>query len=62
MPKTKRLSKAEKRNLRNIIENEGSLEYTFRHYAGFEELEDAEFHRLRLAFIAAAEALENYIG
>lgn len=42
------------------IENEG-FDYCFRHYSNFEEIDDVEFHRLRLAYISAANELEEYI-
>lgn len=57
----KKLTKKEKEEIRNIVENEG-FEYAFRDYSDFDEIKDEEFHKLRLAFIEAAENLENYIG
>ena len=42
------------------IYDEG-LDYCFRHYSGWEAIEDPEFHSLRKAYIAAAEALEGYV-
>lgn len=42
------------------MEEEG-FDYCFRHYSSFDEIEDPEFHKLRLAYIKAAEALENYV-
>lgn len=47
--------------LRYRIENEG-LEYAVRHYSDFKEIKDEEFHRLRQAFVEAANALEAYVG
>lgn len=42
------------------MDQEG-FDYCFRGYSYFEEVEDAEFHRLREAYIAAADALESYV-
>ena len=42
------------------MEEEG-FDYCFRHYAKFEEIKDPEFHKLRLAYIEAANALEKYV-
>jgi len=43
------------------MEEEG-FDYCFRHYSNFEEIEDGEFHKLRQAYIEAAEALEKYVN
>lgn len=45
----------------DIIECEG-FEYAFCSYSDFEDIEDAEFHRLRRAFIQAAKALRVYVN
>lgn len=37
------------------------LDYCFRCYADFEEMDDTEFHRLHQEYVAAADALESYI-
>jgi hypothetical protein len=42
------------------IESEG-FDYAFRYYSNFEEVEDPDFHRLRRAYVAAAQALDDYI-
>ena len=42
------------------MEYEG-FEYCFRSYSLFADVEDTEFHRLRLAYVNAANALEEYI-
>lgn len=42
------------------IDNEG-FDYCFRHYSDFKGVDDPVFHRLRLAYIAAANALEEYV-
>jgi hypothetical protein len=36
--------------------------YCFRYYSSFEKITDPEFHRLREAYLAAAAALETYVG
>lgn len=38
------------------------LDYCFRNLSNFEEVQDAEFHKLRLAYIQAADALEEYVN
>lgn len=43
------------------MDDEG-MHYCFKYYSTFEEIEDPEFHRLREAYLAAAEALETYVG
>lgn len=46
--------------VRDKIESEG-FNYGFRFYSTFEEVEDVEFHKLRVAYVEAAEALEGYL-
>lgn len=46
--------------VRYRIEAEG-LHYCFKHYSSFEEIEDPKFHELRKAYLAAAEALTEYV-
>jgi hypothetical protein len=43
------------------VDNEG-FDYAFRKYSNFEDVKDKEFHRLREAYVDAADALEEYIG
>jgi len=43
------------------IDNEG-FDYTFVHYSEFDQIEDKEFHQLRLNYLAARDALAEYIG
>ena len=43
------------------VENEG-FDYAFRNYSDFKDVKDEEFHRLRKAYVDAAEALSEYIG
>lgn len=42
------------------MEEEG-LNYCFLDYSNFDEIEDPEFHKLRLAYIEAAKAIEKYV-
>ncbi|HDR1205965.1 TPA: hypothetical protein QB268_001777, partial [Pasteurella multocida] len=41
--------------LQSIIENEG-FDYAFVGYSHFKEIQDEEFHKLRLAYLAAQKA------
>lgn len=43
------------------IEQEG-FDYAFVNYSDFDEIKDEEFHKIRLAFLAARKALTDYIG
>jgi len=42
------------------MEAEG-FHYCFEWYSTFEEIEDEKFHELRLAYLKAANELENYV-
>ena len=42
------------------VENEGFY-YAFRDYSDFKEVEDEEFHRLRMEFLKAGERLGKYL-
>lgn len=44
-----------------VVDNEG-LDYTFRDYSDFKSVKDKKFHALRKAYIAAAEAMEEYLA
>lgn len=44
----------------DVVEMEG-FDYAFRHYSSFEKVDDKEFHKLRQAYVDAADALENYL-
>lgn len=46
--------------LDDSIENEG-FDYFFRFCSDCREIKDEEFHRLRIAYVKAAELLEDYI-
>lgn len=47
-------------DVRDKIESEG-FDYAFRFYSHFKEVEDPEFHRLRTAYVEAANALDSYL-
>lgn len=47
--------------IRDIVEDEG-FAYAFLHYSDFGEVDDEEFHNLRLKFENAAEELAEYLG
>jgi hypothetical protein len=54
----------EKENWENVqyrMDAEG-FHYCFEGYSHFEEIQDPEFHRLRIAYLDAAKALENYVN
>lgn len=53
------MKKKDREYIQATVENEG-FDYAFRHYTHFEEVKDEEFHRLRQAYVAAAEALAEY--
>ena len=52
---------SEVNDIQDRVEQEG-FDYAFTHYSHFTEVKDEEFHRLRLAFLAARKALLEYIG
>ena len=54
------MKKKEREEVQAIVGNEG-FDYAFRHYTSFEEITDPEFHRLRKAYVEAAEALAEYV-
>ncbi len=47
-------------DLRSRMNQEG-FHYCFKHYSNFNEIEDQEFHKLRKAYLSAAEKLEKLI-
>ena len=51
----------EKQEVAFRIDQEG-FDYTFMHYSDFSEISDSEFHKLRQAYIDAANALQEYVG
>ena len=42
------------------MDNEG-LEYCFKHYSSFEEIEDEEFHKMRLSLISQMNAIRSFV-
>lgn len=46
--------------VRYRIESEG-MEYCFKHYSTFEEIEDEEFHKLREEFLESSTKLREYV-
>jgi hypothetical protein len=55
------MSYEEMEEVRNRAQQEG-FDYCFTGYSDFPEITDVEFHKLRKAYVAAAEALQEYIG
>lgn len=47
-------------SVRYRMEDEG-IEYCFRHYSSFEEIEDEEFHRKREKLIELMVEMEEYV-
>lgn len=41
---------------------EEGIEYCFRHYSSFSEIEDQPFHLLRILLIEAMEKMEKLVG
>ena len=37
------------------------MDYCFEHYSSFEEIEDEEFHKLRLEFLEVTKKLKSYV-
>ena len=48
-------------DVRDRVEQEG-FDYCFCDYSDFAEIKDPEFQRLRAAYVAAAEALKEFLG
>ena len=42
------------------MDNEG-MDYCFEHYSSFEEIQDEEFHKLRLEFLEVTKKLKSYV-
>jgi hypothetical protein len=42
--------------------NQEGFDYCFRKYSNFKEFDDADFHKLRLEYIKAADRLEAYVN
>lgn len=47
--------------IRGCVEQEG-FDYCFRHYSNFDEIKDEEFHKLRVSYEDAANALAEYLN
>ena len=47
-------------DLRSRMNQEG-FHYCFKHYSSFTDIEDEKFHKLRKAYLKAADELEKYI-
>ena len=46
--------------VRYRMDNEG-MEYCFEHYSSFKEIEDEEFHKLRLEFLDSMKKIREYV-
>ena len=46
--------------VRYRMDNEG-LEYCFKHYSSFEEIEDEEFHKLRNELLEKMKEIREYV-
>ena len=55
------MKKKDREYIRDVVDNEG-FDYAFRCYSSFEKVKDEEFHKLREAYIVAANALAEYAG
>ena len=42
------------------MDSEG-IDYCFEHYSSFEEIEDEEFHKLRLEFLESMKKIREYV-
>jgi hypothetical protein len=42
------------------MDNEG-IDYCFEHYSNWEEIEDEEFHKLRLEFLSSMDKIRKYV-
>ena len=48
------------RSVQYRMGNEG-IDYCFEQYSSFEEIEDEEFHKLRLEFLESMRKLKSYV-
>lgn len=55
------MNKEEKVYVLETVEREG-FDYAFTEYSDFNEVKDEEFHRLRVMYKRASQALAEYIG
>ena len=51
----------DRNNVVGRIEQEG-FDYCFCSYSDFPEVKDVEFQKLRMAYVAAAKELKEYLG
>lgn len=56
----KQMDPATVQDIRGKVESEGSMDYTFRFYSEFADVKDKKFHKLRKAYVEAAQALADY--
>ena len=42
------------------MDNEG-IDYCFEHYSTWEEIEDEEFHKLRMGFLDSMDKIRKYV-
>jgi hypothetical protein len=40
---------------------EEGIDYCFEHYSSFKEIEDEEFHKLRLEFLESMKKIREYV-
>ena len=55
------MKKREKQEIIDTIECEG-FDYAFRFYSTFDGVKDSKFHKLRVAYVQAANALSEFLG
>jgi len=48
------------RSVQYRMDNEG-IDYCFENYSSFEEIEDEEFHKLRLEFLSSMKKIRDYV-
>lgn len=41
--------------------SEEGIDYCFEHYSSFKEIEDEEFHKLRLEFLESMKKIRKYV-
>ena len=55
------MTNEQKETVMGIVDNEG-FDYAFCDYSNFEEIKDAEFHKVREKYVGAAKELKAIIG
>ena len=48
------------RSVQYRMDNEG-MDYCFEHYSSFEEIEDEEFHKLRIELLESMKKIRSYV-